>query len=107
MDRSEPSGEVHIVKTSHTNEMSGQRLRKGDGQHRAPVFPSLAVSHQDRVGGQLDIFNPQSQRLDHAKSRSVQDLADHALHTIQPFQNPHDLISREDQVTYASSVRIE
>jgi hypothetical protein len=76
--------------------LQSQRLRQRCRQHHDSVLRSLAVSHDDRLAIEVEIFNAQAQALHQTHAGAVQQLADEQMMFVECAKQCSDFGARED-----------
>jgi O-acetyl-ADP-ribose deacetylase (regulator of RNase III) len=91
-----PPADIAIVLVANCDQMIGQGLDQGLGDHGQPVLASLAVADGQLVAVEVEVLHPDSQGFQQAEAAAVQQGRDQARGTIHLPQQRADLVARED-----------
>jgi len=75
------------------SERSDGDLRQGDG----PIAPALGALDPDLAALELEVLDPQPERLEQAEPAPVQEGGNEAVDAWKGVEQPADLIAREDE----------
>ena len=90
-------GEIGAVDAAGDGELGSERsdgdLRQGDG----PIAPALGALDPDLAALELEVLDPQPERLEQAEPAPVQEGGNEAVDAWKGVEQPADLIAREDE----------
>jgi len=91
VDSPAPFSQTRLVEPLHLLEMRRELRFERRRQHGHPVFRPLAVPHRDLIVGEVDVLDPQAERLGQAHPRPIEQGEEEAVVSLKPRKRAPDL----------------